>query len=57
MRNSMFVAASAFFVAFFAFESMGNHALWIAMLSFMAMRGVGLGVVFFRQWRADTFLA
>lgn len=57
MRNSMFFASSAFFMAFFTFEHMGNHALWIAMLSFMAMRGVGLAVLFFHQWRTNTFLA
>jgi len=56
MRNSMFIATSLFFVMFFTFESLGNHALWIAMLSFMAMRGLGLGVVFWLQWRSGRFL-
>lgn len=57
MRNSMFVAASTFFVVFYGFAFLGNHALWLAMLSFMAMRGFSLGIVLFRQWRKGTFLA
>lgn len=57
MRNSMFVAASTFFVVFYGFAFLGNHALWLAMLSFMAMRGFSLGIVLFRQWRQGTFLA
>lgn len=57
MRNSMFVAAVTYFVLFFAFSDWGNHALWLAMLSFMAMRGVSLGVLLVKQWRSGTFLA
>lgn len=57
MRNSMFVAACTFFVVFYGFAFWGNHALWLAMLSFMAMRGLSLGIVLFRQWRLGTFLA
>ncbi|WP_244249160.1 MATE family efflux transporter, partial [Vibrio fluvialis] len=57
MRNSMFVAACTFFVVFYGFAFWGNHALWLAMLSFMAMRGLSLGIVLLRQWRLGTFLA
>ncbi|MBY7829650.1 MATE family efflux transporter DinF [Vibrio fluvialis] len=57
MRNSMFVAACTFFVVFYGFAFWGNHALWLAMLSFMAMRGLSLGIVLRRQWRLGTFLA
>lgn len=57
MRNSMFVAACTFFVVFYGFAFWGNHALWLAMLSFMAMRGLSLGIVLLRQWRQGSFLA
>ncbi|MBW3698584.1 MATE family efflux transporter DinF [Vibrio sp. T187] len=57
MRNSMFVATCSFFVIFYLSMSLENHALWLAMLSFMAMRGIGLGVVFISQWRKGEFLA
>jgi len=57
MRNSMFVATCFFFAIFFLFSGWQNHALWFAMTSFMAMRGVGLGAIFFYQWRKGSFLA
>ncbi|MBU2897527.1 MATE family efflux transporter DinF [Vibrio hepatarius] len=56
MRNSMFSAMCAFFGCFYLFSDMGNHALWLAMLSFMAMRGVSLAVIFYNQWRQERFL-
>nr|WP_205395214.1 MATE family efflux transporter DinF [Vibrio tetraodonis] len=55
MRNSMFGAMCVFFGLFFGFSDMGNHALWLAMLGFMAMRGMSLGVIFYRQWREERF--
>ncbi|EPZ7320928.1 MATE family efflux transporter DinF [Vibrio mimicus] len=56
MRNSMAISAVAFFVAYWLSASYGNHALWLAMLSFMALRGVTLGIALAAQWRAGTFL-
>jgi len=44
MRNSMLVATfGGFFPIWYVFQGYGNHALWAAMLVFMAMRGVTLG--------------
>lgn len=57
MRNSMFVATCSFFAVFYLFPGLENHALWLAMTSFMIMRGIGLGVIFINQWRKRTFLA
>ncbi|MCG9660728.1 MATE family efflux transporter DinF [Vibrio mediterranei] len=56
MRNSMFVATCSFFAIFYITSGMGNHALWLAMLSFMGMRGFGLAMIFLHQWRSKTFL-
>lgn len=56
MRNSMFVATCSFFAIFYLFSDWGNHALWLAMLSFMAMRGFGLAVVLNYQWRRGAFV-
>ncbi|WP_456296561.1 MATE family efflux transporter DinF [Vibrio sp. AK197] len=56
MRNGMVVATSSFFLVFWLFSAWGNHALWAAMLTFMAMRGVSLAWIFGRQWRQQTFL-
>ncbi|EOD81765.1 DNA-damage-inducible protein F [Grimontia indica] len=57
MRNTMFVAMAGFFVIWWLLSGWGNHALWAAMLGFMALRGLTLGVLFVHQWRRDTFLA
>ncbi len=57
MRNSMFVSTSSFFVIFYSCSSLGNHALWLAMLSFMAMRGISLALVLRYQWKQDKFFA
>ncbi|MCG9685088.1 MATE family efflux transporter DinF [Vibrio sp. Isolate23] len=55
MRNSMFFAMCVFFGVFFALASLGNHALWLAMLSFMGMRGLTLALIFYQQWRSERF--
>ncbi len=57
MRNSMVVATSSFFVMFYLFSPYGNHALWLAMLSFMIMRGISLAFVMVRQWKRGVFFA
>ncbi|KXF82704.1 MATE family efflux transporter DinF [Enterovibrio coralii] len=57
MRNTMFVSMAGFFAIWWLLSGMGNHALWAAMLGFMALRGVTLAVLFVYQWRKDTFLA
>lgn len=55
MRNTVFIAACCFFAIFFTFSDWENHALWGSMLAFMLMRGLGLGIIFIRQWREDRF--
>ena len=41
MRNSMFVAAAFFFAIYYLLESsMGNNALWLAFISYLAVRGL-----------------
>jgi MATE family multidrug resistance protein len=56
MRNSMFIATLSFFAVYFLMQGWGNHALWAGMTAFMAMRGIGLGYLLQRQWRAGQFL-
>ncbi|MDP5213247.1 MATE family efflux transporter [Pseudoalteromonas tunicata] len=51
MRNSMiFSAVAGFFTVFIILKPMGNHALWAAMSSFMLLRGVSLGLIYWRQY-------
>lgn len=50
MRNTMFISAVlVYFPVWWLNQSMGNTALWIALLSFLLARGMTLGAVFYRQ--------
>ena len=43
MRNIMVVSSFLVFVpAFYVFEFMGNHGLWLALTLFLASRGIGM---------------
>ena len=57
MRNSMFIAMLTFFTTWWLMQDYGNHALWAAMLSFMAMRGISLAITFSIQWKKAIFLS
>ena len=53
MRNSMLIAASVgFFGVFIMFHSWQNHGLWLAMTSFMLLRGVTL-IIRYRQLQSS----
>jgi MATE family multidrug resistance protein len=41
LRNSMLIAAMAFLlVLWLSFDALGNHGLWLAMTTFLALRGL-----------------
>ena len=43
MRNNMVVSTFLVFIpAWFAFRFLGNHGLWLALMIFMASRGIGM---------------
>ena len=43
MRNNMVVSTFLVFIpAWFAFRFLGNHGLWLALMTFMASRGIGM---------------
>ncbi|MFH7586653.1 MATE family efflux transporter DinF [Oceanimonas smirnovii] len=51
MRNMMLVSTlGVFFPVWWLSQSLGNHALWLAMLCFMAARGLTLG---WAWWQLD----
>lgn len=44
MLRAMFVASATFFGIYFGFrEAMGNHALWMAFIAYLALRGIVQG--------------
>lgn len=47
MLMSMFSAAVAFFAAYYGLRgTIGNHALWLAFLSYLAVRGIAQTFLF-----------
>jgi multidrug resistance protein, MATE family len=58
MRNGMALALATFLLAAATLTGpLGNHGLWLAMLAFMAARGLVLGVVYFHIERHAGFVA
>ncbi|ATF94691.1 Staphylococcal virulence regulator protein A [Cedecea neteri] len=57
MRNSMAVAALGFGVTMLTLPLLGNHALWLSLAVFLALRGLALGVIWRRHWRNNTWFA
>ncbi|WP_336818239.1 MATE family efflux transporter DinF [Cedecea sp. MMO-103] len=57
MRNSMAVAALGFGVTMLTLPLWGNHALWLSLAVFLALRGLSLGVIWRRHWRNNTWFA
>lgn len=47
MRNSMFTAVILFFIIYYALSPViGNNALWLAFISYLAMRGIMQKIMF-----------
>ena len=58
MRNGMVLALAVFLlVAWTLGGPLGNHGLWLAMLAFMAARGLWLGLVYLHIERGAGFVA
>lgn len=56
MLLSMVVAAAAFFVVYYALRGQwGNHALWLAFIVYMAVRGIAQTVVWKISWGRQGF--
>ncbi len=56
MRNTMFLSALSFFGVYALASSLENHALWLAMMTFMGIRGLSLAVIFINSWKKGQFL-
>jgi MATE family, multidrug efflux pump len=57
MRNSMLICTFIFFLPlWYVFQFMGNHGLWLAFTIFIAIRGVVLGIYYFRIERNEGFI-
>lgn len=50
MLRSMLVASASFFLLYYGFHTtLGNHALWMAFIVYLALRGIVLGGILYRM--------
>ncbi|PVZ82117.1 MATE family efflux transporter DinF [Serratia sp. S1B] len=57
MRNSMVVAAVGYGLTLLTLPWLGNHALWLALSVFLALRGVALGWIWHRHQVRGTWFS
>ncbi len=55
MRNTMFISVCCFALVWYYSIDLGNHGLWLALLCFLAMRGITLLFMLFYTDRHQTF--
>lgn len=57
MRNAMLICTFVFFLPiWYVFQFMENHGLWLAFTVFIAVRGLVLGIYYFRIEKQDSFV-
>lgn len=56
LRNTMLMALIGFAALFLLFQDWQNHALWLALCGFMALRSLGLALVLFSQLRHQQLI-
>ncbi len=55
MRNSMLLAAACYFIVYyFGIAPWGNHALWLALMSFLIARAIFQTILYMRKGEALT---
>jgi len=57
MRNAMLICTFVFFLPlWYVFQFMDNHGLWLAFTLFIVVRGVVLGIYYYRIERNESFV-
>ena len=57
MRNAVLIALLLALPIGLALQGYGNHGLWLAFLSFMALRGLSLGLMAWQMARRDVWFS
>ena len=57
MRNTMLLSMVVFMGIWLLAKPWGNHGLWLALMCFLAMRGLSLGLIFIRKNKRDRLFA
>lgn len=55
MRNSMLIAAIGFALTLLSVPLIGNHGLWLALMVFLALRGITLGYAWRQHQRQNSW--
>ena len=55
MRNSMLIAAIGFAATLLTVPWLGNHGLWLALMVFLALRGLALGYMWMAHQRQNSW--
>lgn len=54
MLRSMLIASACFFILYYGLhDTMGNHALWMAFIAYLALRGLVQGGILYQKHRKD----
>lgn len=54
MLRSMLIASACFFILYYGLhDTMGNHALWMAFIAYLALRGLVQGGILYQKRRKD----
>jgi len=57
MRNAMLICTFVFFLPlWYIFQYLGNHGLWLAFTLFIVVRGIVLGIYYFRIEQQEGFV-
>jgi len=57
MRNAMLICTFVFFLPlWYSFQHLGNHGLWLAFSIFIVVRGVVLGIYYYKIEKDDGFV-
>ena len=56
MRNAMLASVALTLPIALALQGYGNHGLWIALLTFMAVRGIMMGLITWNLARKNLWI-
>ena len=54
MLRAMWIASASFFLLYYGLhDTLGNHALWMAFIVYLSLRGIVQGIILYRKRITD----
>lgn len=54
MLRAMWIASASFFLLYYSLhDTLGNHALWMAFIVYLSLRGIVQGIILYRKRITD----